>query len=261
MIDLSTNVRAALRRRQRGFLLNPFRFGGGGGGGGGSDPYWDDVLTLLHMTGANASTDFPDATGNLTWTANGGAQISTAQSKWGGGSGSFDATDFGQDYLTTAYDSDTMDWWTDDFTVEAWVRPTSFFSENWLIGNMSPTSAQMYWSLGFRSTGKPSFFTALAGVPFEQYITGPDALSTNEWHHIAMSYASGTVYLAADGSIVASAAPANTPASYSVLPLSIGGYRTYSRSLNGFVNDARITRGVARYTASYSVPDAEFPDA
>ncbi len=33
MIDRSTDIRAALRRRQGGFLLNPFRFGGGGGGG------------------------------------------------------------------------------------------------------------------------------------------------------------------------------------------------------------------------------------
>lgn len=34
MISRSTDVRSALRSRQRGFLLNPARFGGGGGGGG-----------------------------------------------------------------------------------------------------------------------------------------------------------------------------------------------------------------------------------
>lgn len=32
MIERSTDVRSALRSRQRGLLLNPFRFGGGGGG-------------------------------------------------------------------------------------------------------------------------------------------------------------------------------------------------------------------------------------
>lgn len=35
LIDRSTDIRAALRRRQGGFLMNPFRFGGGSGGGGG----------------------------------------------------------------------------------------------------------------------------------------------------------------------------------------------------------------------------------
>lgn len=34
MILRNTDIRAALKSRQRGFLLNPFRFGGGGGGGG-----------------------------------------------------------------------------------------------------------------------------------------------------------------------------------------------------------------------------------
>lgn len=38
MIDRSGNVKAAMRSRQRGFIINPFRFGGGGGGG----PFFPD---------------------------------------------------------------------------------------------------------------------------------------------------------------------------------------------------------------------------
>lgn len=70
MIDRSTNIRGALRRRQRGFIINPFRFGGGGGGG-------SSYRSRLQFGGANGATIFIDDTGK-TWTAGGGAQISTA---------------------------------------------------------------------------------------------------------------------------------------------------------------------------------------
>src|SRR3990167_7743345 len=53
-------------------------------------PYTIDSYTklLLHMDGTNGSTTFTDEIGK-TVTANGNAQISTAQSKFGGASGLF----------------------------------------------------------------------------------------------------------------------------------------------------------------------------
>jgi hypothetical protein len=69
----------------------------GGGGGGSTDPYWSSVVSLLHFDGANASTTFTDQTGK-TWSAYGGVQIDTAQSKFGGASGLFNGA---SDYITT----------------------------------------------------------------------------------------------------------------------------------------------------------------
>lgn len=45
MIVRSTNIKQALRHRQRGFLLNPFRFGGGGG-----PPPWDPDTGVTSAT-------------------------------------------------------------------------------------------------------------------------------------------------------------------------------------------------------------------
>lgn len=82
----------------------------------------DDVYTvaLLHMNGADASTTFTDESGK-TWTANGNAQIDTAQSVFGGASGLFDGTG---DFISSA---DSNDWqfdggsnsneWTADFRI------------------------------------------------------------------------------------------------------------------------------------------------
>lgn len=67
-----------------------------------TDPDFASVALLLHMDGANGSASFTDSSGNAhAVTANGGAQISTAQSKFGGSSADFDAVD---SYLSVADD-------------------------------------------------------------------------------------------------------------------------------------------------------------
>lgn len=58
MISRSTDIRAALRSRQRGFLLNPFRFGGGGGGGGGTVSYISSTVSI-YATSTSISPTSP----------------------------------------------------------------------------------------------------------------------------------------------------------------------------------------------------------
>ena len=79
----------------------------------------DDSYTkaLLHMDGSDGSTTFTDESGT-TWTANGNAQIDTAQSKFGGASGLFDGA---SDYLQTPYTAD-HNTGTGDFTIDQWIR-------------------------------------------------------------------------------------------------------------------------------------------
>ena len=69
------------------------------------------------MNGADGSNTFTDEAGKL-WTAAGNAQIGTAQSKFGGASGSFDGTG---DSLTTP-DSDNFYLANGNWTIDFWVR-------------------------------------------------------------------------------------------------------------------------------------------
>lgn len=64
MISRDTNIGQALRSRQRGFLLDPFRFGAGGGGSGSgttwnpSDRGPDCVLSGGNLTASNTTSNF-----------------------------------------------------------------------------------------------------------------------------------------------------------------------------------------------------------
>jgi hypothetical protein len=66
-------------RRNRGFIINPFAFGGAGP----DDPYDAFVKVLLRFDGTNGSTSIVDETGNNTWTCTGNAQLSTSTPKFG----------------------------------------------------------------------------------------------------------------------------------------------------------------------------------
>jgi hypothetical protein len=83
-----------------------------------TDPYRSQVSLLLHGDGTNGSTTIVDSSPSpKTVTAVGDAQISTAQSKFGGASIAFDGNG---DYLD-ASSSNQYAIGTEDFTVEGWV--------------------------------------------------------------------------------------------------------------------------------------------
>ena len=125
----STDIRAALRSRQRGFLLNPFRFGGGGGGG--SDPDRASRLLVMHLNG-NATDSGPlgmsstvagEATSNLQWR--------TADPKFG--SGYAYVSEGGNITISNAQGASALNVGTGVFTVSMWVRPAGAGNEKTII--------------------------------------------------------------------------------------------------------------------------------
>lgn len=90
-IDRSTDVRAALRSRQRGFLLNPFRFGAGGGGGGDWIADWGGAVSYAPTTlnPGDKSASLTLSGGDLTavrasgsgWAA-GRSKVGKSRGKW-----------------------------------------------------------------------------------------------------------------------------------------------------------------------------------
>lgn len=254
MISRSTDIRSALRSRQRGFLLNPFRFGGGGGS---LDPYWSSVAALLHMNGTNASTTFTDSSSNAyTFTPNGNAQISTAQSMFGGASGLFDGTG---DFLTQ---STAASWHLagGDFTIEAWVRPTLDLTRQRMIAaTRADNPGTNGWELGVNATNKLFFFSYLNNAtPY--VLTSTGNVTVNTWSHVAVARVGTAARLFINGVVDGSGTSSSSIGQGSGIYIGRWAGNT-ARDWQGYLDDLRITIGAGRYTANFTPPAAQFPDS
>lgn len=222
-----------------------------------NDLYWNSVVLAMHMDDA-ALTDLK---GN-TITAVGNAARSSMQSKFGGYSLYLDGAG---DYLTAQYNPAKFDWWTEDFTLEAWVYADAFTTWQYsqgtylhanLIGNTAVAALSSEWSFGPLASGVVQFRywtgTSIA-------VTSTQIVTAGAWNHVAMTKTSSGINIFVNGVGLASpVAISGTPTSSTSRPLAIGVMNnTY---LAGFVDDLRITKGVARYTADFTPPTATFAD-
>ncbi len=221
------------------------------------DPYFSSVVALLHMDGADGSTTFTDVKGH-TFTPAGNAQIDTAQSQFGGAAGLFDGTD---DYLSAPASSD----WAlgaasgNVFTVEGWVRISSQLTSRGVIGNRpaaGASPANSTWQILFYTTaGKLEVHTDSA-----IWLASTIAIADNTWTHFALTCDGTTLRW-----FIGGAAAGSTTTLYN---LSTTNTLQVARDLNtsvgqflGWLDELRITKGVARYTSGFTPPILPFANA
>lgn len=254
MISRSTNIQRALLSRQRGFLLNPFRFGGSAPGD--NDPYFSNVSLLLHMDGADNSTTFADNSSSARIvTKFGDAKISTAQSKFGGASALFDGT---SDYLTIPANA-AFAFGTADFTVELWFRPriVSVYHALFYTGDYETNQL----SLRVTNAGKLQSFVH-NGTNAYGLVTGTTSLVAGEWYNILMSSSAGVIRTFLNGNLETSAT--NTTGIESSGAVYIGGQNVSNEVLlnpDGNIDELRVTKGVARKTSNFIPDEVPFPNS
>ena len=181
----------------------------------------------------------------------GDAQLTTAQSKYGGSSMSFDGTG---DNIRFQYQP-IYDFGTGDFTIECWVYFNALTSNRLLIDRWATANANS-WQLYWRSTGTSMTFLVGASTVLLQD-SNASRIVTGQWYHIAVTRSGTTNRLFVDGTIVATATDSTSLTS--TLPINLGNQLTTSTNyLNGYLDDVRITRGYARYTANFTPPTATF---
>jgi len=226
-------------------------------------PADSDTKLLLHLNGSDGATTFEDhgATGH-TVTANGDAQIDTAQKKFGTGSGLFDGTG---DYLQIA---DHADWLlgggSGNFTIDLWVYFDDLASDQTLIAQHE--DGNQYWSLWFDNDAGGDM------LKFEQKdIGGGTAIlisadvsaiitATQTWHHIAVvrgwSGNANDYAITVDGTAAGTGTDSD-PILNHAGDLYIGslGAGTY---FNGQIDEARISH-TARWTANFTPPSRPYP--
>ena len=221
-----------------------------------SDPYWSNVTLAMHMDGVNNSTTFTDLKGK-TVTPYGNAKISTTQSKFGGSSAYFDGSG---DYLSVP--NLFGDFGLSDFVFEAWVR----------LSNSTNGTFFSYFDATSGSNKRVSFlFTA--GNIYLAYqsnsadvgitVIAPNILPINEWVFVSASRNNGVGSIFVNGIMLANGS-FNVNINWNA-PLKIGVFNEfdpiYGLLLNGYIDDTRITKGVARYTSNFTPPTQAFPNS
>jgi hypothetical protein len=212
------------------------------------DQYYNSCSLLLHFNGSNGSTTFTDNSPSpKTATPTGNAQISTAQSKFGGASLLLDGSG---DYLTLASNA-AFGTGTGNFTIEFWMYPVSVAS-GYAFDNRTGGALQSV--LGYFSAA--GSFTFTGGI----ITTGitKTGITANSWYHVACVRNGSTVYLFVDG--VSAGTDSIGGSANSSNPLTIGSKYDGTTGFNGYIDDFRFTKGVARYTGNFTPPSSQFPD-
>ena len=211
-------------------------------------PFQDDenTLLLLHMNGADGSTVFTDDVGGRSpvgVSAEGNAQVDTAQSKFGGASAYIDGTD---DYLTV----NTGISGTGDWTIEFWFRQDATNVGKALYDGRS-TGTQVAPLIYFSGASATTLRYHVNGSI--RISSGATFTSTTDWYHVAICKSSGTTRMFVDGTQVGG--------DYSDSFDYVENSQTYigatgfndpaNNDFGGYVDEFRIS-DTARYTANFT---------
>jgi len=209
---------------------------------------------LLHMDGSDNGTTFTDECGKTVTRS--GAVTKTGVKKFGTASGYFDGTG---DYLSLA-DSDDWCFGSGDFTIDFWMYLTN------LNGNPSRIISQAvdgnhYWAVDITNAGAMLFYDYNNAYNFSYSFTPTSLLGV--WHHIAVVRYGNTLLIFIDGAsqtlTVNTTISGKTHTDYNA-PLAIGAYalNPTTTCLNGYIDELRISKGIARWTSNFTPPSAPY---
>ena len=180
----------------------------------------------------------------------GNAQISTSVVKYGSGSLYFDGNG---DYLVFPADvNNNFAFRTGDFTIEFWAWKPA----NGTTGYDGVIGAD---NNGNASGGFAVELSSLRGFVFynDAAVRISYAMNPNDstWHHYALVRAGGVMAMYKDGQQLTTAAYTGDLGASPTLR--VGSLGT-TANFNGYIDDLRVTKGVARYTGNFVPPKVAF---
>jgi hypothetical protein len=142
---------------------------------------------------------------------------------------------------------------TEDFTIECWAYTAPSQPVGILIGGRSAATPATAYILYVNNTGVYWLQDNAANL-----LTG--SAPNNQWNHIAISRAAGTLRMFVGGVQQGAIACTRT---YTCNQLNIGVDGSGTSNANGYtgrMDDLRVTKGTGLYTANFTPPSAAFPN-
>jgi hypothetical protein len=191
-------------------------------------------------------------------TSNGNAQISTAQSRFGGASGLFS----GNAYLSTP---DSADWafGSGDFTIDFWIQFSSLpplGQSMYLVGQRQDDNNR--WSLFLVNIG--GTYTWAFAIVNSGSATYPGnspsnpAAQTGVWYHVAVVRSGSSWYVFQGGTQVGTTKTDSTSIGDYAGSLVVGTYTSGSGQFPGWIDELRISKGIARWTSNFTPPSSAY---
>ena len=153
------------------------------------------------------------------------------------------------------------------WTFEAWVHPLSFGNDKRIFSTGGGTAA---WnsSTGIHVLIQTLATTGALNLQLSTNTASPTGASTTQalnvvaWNHVAVSVSGNTAYLAVNGTVTSvSVSTKVRPSGNPSLALGIiPGEASNVFDFWGYMDEVRLTTGVARYTANFDVPQRPLPD-
>lgn len=215
---------------------------------------------LLHFNGSHGSKVFKDEIETNIWTPGANAEIRTNISKFGGASGYFSG-----DSTSLLRTPGSLIALSSYFTIDFWFyAPTDLYSK-YICGQGDGTAVISSNVLDIGTDGESKLECSLFGNRSGSYayeiIRGITTVTTNAWHHVAMVRSYNTLRLFLDGISQGWVGLSSLTANY--LPAKdfvIGqfGNSTAMTYYNGYIDEFRLSIGIARWTADFTPPNREY---
>ena len=247
----------------------------GGGGGGGdtaistetqavktfhsTDDEYHNVQLLLHCEGSNNDTDMDDDSRvGHHFDFKGNSKLSSTQKKFGSTS-LFTGTSDNDHVEVDSDDTNFLELGTGDFTLEFWLYWDGVTGYQTVFDNGygSGSTAGSWMIQTDNGNGRLKWYHN-GGL----LVTEGSDPTASTWLHYAIVRSSGTLKIYRNGIQTASASTSN--AYFTPDKLSIGARNAGTYPFDGYLDEIRITKGIARYSgsdtssANFTLPSAAF---
>lgn len=179
-------------------------------------------------------------------TSTGTTTVTTQVKKYGAESASYTATAY-----QTVADAVNLQLGSGDYTIEAWVYRNAAGVLHSLICKGGATTG---WLLQLNALNQLAFSVGATAL-----LTSTTTVGATTWTFVTVTRSGTSTRLFVGGNLEATATDSTNFNQTNALL--VGADRSNLNGLNGYLDDIRITKGVARYTANFTPPTATFPTA